>query len=357
MASVNSILLKSQGGTLTCSEVLDLMMSQPTHDETSHAQLHLLDDFHWDPMVWKTNYVKQATPYKLTVTETEHVLTKQAQWAPASHLTPKGSQMVPTFTGKPTGPGLQMDETRLAQSDKYSRRTGHDELPGIAEKTGKKLIVLKLPIGGKGKPVEEDITNAVEATKPPYNDPKTYVHDKKTAGAKVMEKSLILAKSIPIEPARPPHSMFPDSESMVDHIAGAFLSDAGVSVLGAVDKAVAGAGDTFCIYSKTAVKAVRALKNSGKVHEMALRTMDTDKVDKRKELGTHTEIAKIIDHVVVVLRKHADGSLLIVTAYPSDATTSTTMGFATGPDEDVEEILRATYTKTSQVKPLPKLIW
>lgn len=357
MATVNAIFIKAQGGTLTCSEVLDLLMNQPTHDETSHAQLHLLDDFQWDPLAWKTQYARQEPSYQKSVSEADHIKKKQAQWNPAAHLTPKGSQQLPTHSGKPGGPGLHMDESRLAQSDKYNRRTGHGELGAVPEKTGKRFVVLQLPTGGKGKPVDVEIPDVTQATKAPYNDAKAYVQDKQTGGAKVMERTVILEKAIPIEPARPPHSMFADSESMVLHLTAALLSEAGVSVLGAVNGATAGAGDTFCIYSKTAAKEVRALKNSGKAPEMVMRTMDTDAVDKRKELGSHSEVAKTIDHVVVVLRKAADGDLLVVTAYPSDAPTSQTMQYATAPGEDVEEHGRAVYKKTTQAKPMPKLAW
>ena len=151
--------------------------------------------------------------------------------------------------------------------------------------------------------------------------------------------------------------MFPDSESMTLHLTAAFLSDAGLSVLDVVNAATAGAGETFCIYSKTAAKAVRGLKIPGNPPEMVLRTKDTDAVDKRKELQSHSETAKTIDHVVVVLRKAANGDLLVVTAYPSDAPTSQTMQYPTAPGEDVEEHGRANYKKTSQAKALPTLVW
>ena len=359
MSSVNKVLLKAKAGTLTCSKVLEIMMAQPTHDETSHAQMHLLDSFQWNPLTWKTHYMKQTPAYQAQVSEADHALRKQTEWAPAAHLTPKIAQKLPTYSGTPGGPGLHMDEARLAQSDKYDRRTGHGELPGIAEKSGQRLVVLKKNPAGKGAPQKEEIASAdiVNANPARYAVDATYVQDTKTGTAKIMTEKVVFAKAIPIEPARPAHSMFPDSESMVLHLTAALLSDAGLGVLTGLDGASPGGGETYCIYSKTAAKVVRGLKNAGKAPEMLMRTKDTDMVDKRIELASHSEIARNIDHVVVVLRKHADGSLLIVTAYPSDVPTSATIGLVTGPDEDVEELTRSVYKKTTQTTPLKAPTW
>lgn len=355
MLSINDICLKARAGTLTCSEVLDIMMNQATVDEKSHAQLHLLENFQWNPTVWKTHYARQTADYRKGTSESDHINRKQNEWAPAGHLTPKASQSVPTYSGKPTGQGLHMDESRLAASEKYNSRTGHDELPKIEEKTGKSLVVLRLPENGKGKPTDEKIQNPADAKEAPYKDPKKYVQDKSTGGAKVMERSVVLQKALPVENARPPHSMFPDSESMTLHLTAAFLSDAGIAVLDAVNAATAGLGETFGIHSRTAAAEVRKLKNSGVTPEMVLRTRDTDAIDKRKELPTHSQAAKTIDHVVVILRKGADGNLHLVTAYPSDVPSDATKTAA--PNEDVEELGNKLFKKTAQVKTMPKLTW
>jgi hypothetical protein len=328
---------------------MDLLMSQPTHNETSHAQLHTLESFQWNPLVWKNHYASRDALYRSSVSEADHVAKKTSEWEPAAHLIPAGDQKLRTTPGG----GLFMDPSRLAQTDKYNRRTGLDILGAVPEVSAECLYVLQRPAGGaKGKPTEVAIKDMGEAKKAPYNDSNQYVPDP-AGGAKIMKKTQISQRALPIEAARPAHSMFPDSESMVLHVTAALLSDAGVNVLNALQALPAGAGTTLCVYSRTAVKVVASLKNAEKALQMVQRTMDVDGGDKRKELGTHTLAQRNIDHVVVVMRHHSDGSLLVVTAYPSDQPHKS----HTAPDDDAEEHSRDIFTTTKQIKPLPTLRW
>jgi len=80
---VGFICQKSLSGTLTCAQVLDLMMDQPTADETSHAQLHTADGFRIDPAKIVVNVL--GLPIDTLKQQ------KQTEWGSYdSHLHPAG---------------------------------------------------------------------------------------------------------------------------------------------------------------------------------------------------------------------------------------------------------------------------
>ena len=360
----STLLFKAKNGTLTCSEVLEMLMSQPTHDETSHAHLHTLDRFQHDEKKWAANYANMTWYYQDRVSPELHIKRKRNQWDPAAHLFPRGLQNNITYSDdancrefaafKPTG--VLMDARRLANSSSYNHRTGLPEIPAQPEVRKELHFVLEFPPSGKGAPTKVKIGDPALAATSPYNDEEKYVQHGKN-GARVTKGSLVDQAAVPMIPAVPPHSMFPDSESMVLHLTAALLSDAGINILGTLDKMAPGGGLTLGIFSKTAVKSVRALANSDKAPEMIERTADVAPGSRKDYTGKFTAQSKVIDHVVVVLSLAANSSVIVATCYPSNLTTAQTIKTATAPDEDVEEHIFGTHNKTTQLGSMPKLSW
>ncbi|HSX86955.1 MAG TPA: hypothetical protein VLG17_03025 [Pseudomonas sp.] len=341
-----------------------MLMNQPTHDETSHTHLHLLDCFKHDEKKWAKNYENMTFFYQERVSPEQHIERKRREWAPDAHLFPKAVASGITYTDDAhyrelaqfSPVGVYMDERRLAQSDKYNKRTGLPEISAVPEMRGNVFYVLQKPVGGKGQPQKFRIPNAAVAAMPPYNNSALYIQDG-ISGAKVVTGTELLRAATPRIPADPPHSMFPDSEAMVLYLTAALLSDAGVRVLNTLNGMAPGSGLTVGLFSKTAVRVVKTLKNSEKVPDIIERKADVRAGTRSDYLGSFTYESSAIDHVVVAMSKAPDSSVTVVTYYPSHATTGDTIKTPTAADEDVEEHVFGIHQKARQLNPEPVIRW
>jgi hypothetical protein len=347
--------------TLNCSQVLELLMNQPTADETSHAHLHTCDGFRLDPSKITVNV------FGMPVDQLKQE--KQKQWEYDSHLFPAQKSPLTTYAAGAYG-GLDvntrkgqvmLDKSRIAQSNQYNERTGLAAIPAVPAQHGTRYYVKKLP-AGKGKPTDVDIPGPVA---PATFNPAEYVCQPPGQIKVFQGQGPQIALGLPLVPAKSTHTMFEDSESMVMHLTAALLSDAGLAVLATLKKNGHNSGKTVGIFSKTAVLAVSrqfqsvaAKKSSPYTPAKTLdRKSDTDAINPRTLTGTFTKSDKGIDHIVVVLACSLSNDLVVVTCYPSPVSTNATIGTPTRDGEDIAEHEFGKHTKMPKQVSLPSLSW
>ncbi|QOY86781.1 hypothetical protein [Paludibaculum fermentans] len=347
--------------TLKCSQVLDMLMEQPTSAETSHAHLHTCDGFRLDPAKITVNVLG------LPVDQLRQQ--KEREWAYDSHLFPgAGNALTRYQPGAYHGLDLNtrksqvmQDASRLPLSNQYNERTGLGILPGIDPTFGVRYYIKKFPPGGKGKPLDVDIAGpgAIGAL-----NAADYVCEHGVI--KIFQgRGAQLTAAVPMVPAKSTHTMFEDSESMVMHLTAALLSEAGLAVLKTLKERGHNGGTTVGIFSKTAVLAVaRHFQNVANQKNVAYdaaqtldRKSDTNPLNRRQLTGTFTKSTQAIDHVVVVLACSLLNDLVVVTCYPSPATTQATIGTATRDGEDIAEHTFGQHTKMPRQASLPTLSW
>jgi hypothetical protein len=348
--------------TLNCSQVLDLLMNQPTADERSHAHLHTCDGFRLDPSKITVNV------FGMPIDQVR--LQKQKQWEYDSHLFPTATNPLSTYQTAAYG-GLDLntrksqvmlDQSRIAQSNQYNERTGLAAIPALPAQYGTRHYVKKLAPGGKGKPTDEDIPGPLP---PATLNPAEYVCQPPGQIKVFQGRGPQIAPALPLVPAKSTHTMFEDSESMVMHLTAALLSDAGLAVLATLKKNGHNSGKTVGIFSKTAVLAVSrhfqnvaAKKTAAYTPAKTLdRKSDTDVANPRMLTGTFTKSEKGIDHIVVVLACSLSNDLVVVTCYPSPVSTNATIGTPTRDGEDIAEHEFGKHTKMPKQVSLPVLSW
>lgn len=341
---LSEIMYKAYNGSLTCSEVVSILMDQPTADGMSHAHMHMIEGFKLDPDAFKTDKVKDW---------------KRQHWEGDSHLFPRDKNLegrVVFDSSKDLG-RLELenpyhvfqDADRLPVDGSYAHRTGLDELPKVVRKT---YDVFQF-VAPKQKPQVQTYTDLDEVKKLTVGrEVGEYQSKSQTDNAiKYIEREELLLPKVARSPA---HSLFPDSASMVMYLTAALLSTAGKKVLNYLfwkaepDKTVG-------IFSKTAVRAVARVDKS-RPPSMYLRTLVVDTTKPRDPTtgrypatGEIKIDVKTIDHVVVVLGRRSTGELNVTTCYPSAATTEDTIRTKTSSQEDIAEPVLNTHNKVLQL--------
>jgi len=352
---VLAILKKARNGSLTCSDVAELLADQPTADGTSHAHMHTVDGFRSDPYKIIENHTLGL--------DLENRGAKKRDWAlDDAHLFPAAQSKLPVFDpSNPTAMSkgrVYMDPARQAKDDSYNLRTKLPEVPATT-RTDVKYFVKRMPDAGRGAPTNIYIASLADAPIPP-GDTSLYVMQAGVRKVFTETKHVLLAPRIPATSA---HTMFEDSESMVMHVTAALKSDAGREVLKTV--VLRGAGDkkTVGIFSKTAVRAVAAkfaavAASKGKApvpSQMISRVADS--APDRKPAGTFTTTKENFDHVVLSLAASPTFDLVVVTAFPTDVTTGQSIGSPTTADQDIAEHEIGKHTIMPVTNPLPTLTW
>ena len=256
---------------------------------------------------------------------------------------------------------VYMDPSRQATDGTYISRTNLPEVPEVPEQSNlvPQYCVLRLADGGKGAHVKVPVTGPLDAPKP-QGDTANYVMVDATNRKVITEnKRVVVAAKVPRVPATTAHTMFEDSESMVMHLTAALLSTAGQEVLKTLSQRQLGDTNSVGIFSKTAVRAVAAKIAS--VAPMAAPTkMDflvADSDASRKTKGTFSSQKRNLDHVVVVLASSTKAELVVMTCFPTDVTTGTSIGYPTTADQDVAEHTFGQHTPIAVSDPLPTLKW
>lgn len=348
---MSNVVFKATSGSLTCSDIVTILMDQPTGSTESHAHMHTLEGFRI-----KSNLFKKATYRE-----------KVKHWEGDSHLFPK-SVHVPgrvvidssadlTDLDKNNPFCVFQDSDRLPPDRSYADRTGLNELPQVKETTYRVFKIV-----AKSKPLEEtyDCKSALASLKVGKNPGDYRAKSSKDNSIRYIEVSKTVAPRVPASPA---HSLFPDAESMVMHLTAALLSAAGKQVLRHLFMNItAGEQKTVGIFSKTAVRAVTAFDSSVPSF-MFLRQLDVDTTKPRDSMtGRYPATGKVlitkmpIDHIVVVLGHRAKGELNVITCYPSCDTTADTIGTATKAYEDIAELTFGVHSKVHCMN-YPALKW
>ncbi|MGJ5819565.1 hypothetical protein [Paludibaculum fermentans] len=348
--------------TLKCSQVLDLMMNQPTADETSHAHLHTCDGFRLDPAKITVNVL--GMPIDQLRQQ------KEREWAYDTHLFPAGNNPLTRYQADAYGAldlntrksQVMLDGSRIAGLNQYNERTGLGELARVDAVHGTRYYVKRLAPGNKGKPIDVDIAGPAATG---GLNPVDYVCQPPGVIKVFQGRGPEIAAALPMVPAKSTHTMFEDSESMVMHLTAALLSDAGLAVLETLKRRGNDGGKTVGVFSKTAVMAVaRHFQNVAQQKVTAYnpaqtldRKSDTDALNPRQLTGTFTRTTRNIDHVVLVMACSLLNDLVVVTCYPSPATTQATIGTATRDGEDIAEHKFGEHKKMPRQVSLPSLVW
>jgi hypothetical protein len=346
---------------LTCSEVIELLGTQPTATGTSHAQMHTCDGFRIDPATIIENYSLSS--------DAEYRGERRRDWhRKDAHLFPPAQSKLERFNPQNmtamSKAHVYMDPTRQATDGTYTSRTNLPEIPEIPEQVMMvpRYYVLRLPDSGKGKPTKIQVTGPADAPKPPA-DMAQYVMDGVNRKIVIEQERQVVAARVPRVPATSAHTMFEDSESMVMHLTAALLSEAGREVLKTLVLRGGGHPGTVGIFSKTALRAVAA-KVANVAHatgvpapptQMDFLVADSDAA--RNPVGTFTSQKRNFDHVLVVLASSPTFELVVVTCFPTDVTTGASIGCPTTPDQDVAEHTFGQHTVMAVTNPLPTLTW
>jgi hypothetical protein len=347
---VSRLYLASVSGKLTCSEVMQILMDQPTQPQDrkieSHAHMHTMEGFK-----------PRATGFSGDAFSLER---KQFHYENPTHLYPAGTDVggrgedFGRWVGSPSDSykGTFQDPDRLPPTREYADRTGLPELPKLTGPV-KYRVFRKVP---RGRPIPEEKNTMAEVNLLTSDQ---YDFDRNGKIKCVEVPAQVFA---PMVKASPAHSMFTDSESMVMHLTAALLSNAGRTVIHHLTSLPAGGPTTVGIFSKSAVRAVNAADTS--VHnKMIERRLEVDTTAARDgTTGRYPSSGKVltatsdIDHIEVILGKRLSGDLNVITCYPSKATTAATIGTGTAADEDIAELALGKHTKVKQVTPI-KLTW
>jgi hypothetical protein len=352
---VLAIFKKARNGSLTCSDVAELLADQPTADGTSHAHMHTVDGFRSDPYKIIENHTLGL--------DLENRGAKKRDWAlDDAHLFPAAQSKLPVFDpSNPTAMSkgrVYMDPARQAKDDSYNLRTKLPEAPATT-RTDETYFVKRLPDAPRGTPTNIQIASRADAPIPP-GDTSLYVMENGARKVFVTRRTVVTAPRIPATSA---HTMFEDSESMVMHVTAALKSDAGREVLKTLVLRGAGEKKTVGIFSKTAVRAVAAKfaavagsKGKAPVPSQVMSRV-ADSAPDRSPIGTFTTSKHNIDHVVLVLGASPTFDLVVVTAYPTDETTGQSIKSPTSPDQDIAEHDFGQHTIMPVTNPLPTLTW
>ncbi len=348
---VTKVHLGALSGRLTCSEVMQILMNQPTTPQgrriEAHSHMHVTEGFRLGQQGFSGDAFSLAR--------------KKKHWENPTHLYPQGSdadsgRMVygPGDSGKSYGyGGVMQDGSRLPSTREYADRTGLPLLPRVdAPET---FTVFRKQAGGK--PIKETYSSMGEVN---ALNAANYICEK---GGAIRCTRVPGAMLLPQVKESPAHTLFPDSESQVMHLTAALRSDAGIYMLHHLAYTLgAGSPQTVGIFSKTAVRVVAAV-DTGVPVRMLERRLEVDQTAARNPAtgqypatGNTITSESGIDHVVVVLGNRADGELNIITCYPSRQTTGDTIETATAADEDIAEPAIGTHIKYKQTRPL-RLSW
>jgi len=212
---VGKVYLAGISGKLTCSEVMQILMDQPTKPQgrkiESHAHMHTMEGFK-----------PRADGFG---GDAFSLSRKQQHYENPTHLYPQGSDQDRgrfVYTSGESGRsfgvygGVMQDPDRLPPTREYADRTGLPELPLLTGAV-KYRVFRKVP---KGKPIPEEKNSMVEVNVLLERD---YVFKRGTIDYTVVPGA-VLAPQVKASAA---HTMFTDSESMVMHLTAALLSGAG----------------------------------------------------------------------------------------------------------------------------------
>jgi len=347
---VGKAYLQSISGKLTCSEVMQLLMEQPTkpvdRKMPSHAHMHTMEGF--KPRAEGFG----GDGFSLS--------RKQMHYENPTHLYPEGSEQDFgrfVYASGASGAygsyrGVMQDVDRLPPTREYADRTGLPELPAVSG-PAKYRVFRKVP---QNKPVPEEKNSMAEVNLLLERD---YVFK----GGKIMVTVVGGAQLLPLVKASPAHTMFTDTESMVMHLTAALLSNAGKRVLhGLMTLTPPDPKKTMGIFSRSAVRAVNAADVRVE-NKMIERQLEVDRGQPRSPgTGFYPATGRIltaesgIDHAVVILSRSAAGDLNVVTCYPSKTTTGASIGTPTDGSEDIAEFRIGEHTKVRQ-DTLPALRW
>lgn len=359
---VAEVLLRVRGEGITISEVVAILMDQPTranggHAE-SHAHMHMKEGFRLDPDRFGGSQFSFER--------------KKTHWEGDSHLTPSGigrdfGRYVYESGG--TGKnyraygGVMQDPDRLPGNLDYANRTGLAQLPEV---TKVQYTVYRYPSDKMGAPKSETYSGLVrEQVEKLASDTGRsvgkYQPAKGSSGPpKVTEQRIITTPRVPKSPA---HSMFPDSESMAMHLCASLNSEVGKRVLAALSGVKPGAQLTMGIFCKSAVRAVQA-QDTNIPNQLLERVLEVDQTAPRSSTtgGRYPATGKVlytahnINHVVVVLGHRNNGHLNVLTCYPTRMTTQASINTITTRYQDIAELKFGTHTRLTQ-RDLPPLSW
>jgi hypothetical protein len=320
---ITEVLNAAKTKQLTYSTIAQLLVEQPTAAEESHAHMHTLDAFKVDTSKIKPDRF-QCPP---NFAAKSLVQMRKAFWEnPELHLHPdsdydrmkqlKGKYAAPTYDPKNPGTfepyNFYMDKSRLADNDTYLKR-GMAKIDEKYVDVHSQTLIYKPQGGGPTVNASGKIESLAHAKTAPAGA-QIIKNEVKTQSEKVHGTFLAMEA----------HSMFEDSESLVMCTTAVLASDAGIAALQALDGRAAG-GSYVAVYSATAVLAVAAAfaKNNAaagplKLAERSPTSVTVDPQTKQPRApGLGQFGKKDIKRVVLVLKPHAAGELIIVTCYPT----------------------------------------
>ena len=346
---VHRVYVATLSGKLTCSEVMQLLMEQPTKPDgrkmESHAHMHTMEGF-----------TPQAVGFGGDASSLER---KQLHYQTPTHLYPAGADIAgrgPDFgrwlgQPRPSYGWVSQDINRLPPTREFADRTGLPELPRLTGPIRYKVLRRVQ----NAAPLEEIKDSMAEVNALQKAD---YV----CKGGNIVVREVPAEVQAPLVKKSPAHSMFTDSESMVMHLTAALLSNAGKIVVHHLATLPAGGPTTVGIFSKSAVKAVNDA-DSTVTNKMIERKLEVNTTAVRnRQTGFYPATGNIltatadIDHVEVILGKAQSGDLNVVTCYPSKITTAAAIGTATTNDEDIAELNIGQHRKVKQQNPI-RLRW
>ncbi|WP_237668486.1 hypothetical protein [Vibrio sp. V37_P2S8PM304] len=334
-------------------------MDQPTSTNESHAHMHTREGFKVTPL-----------PYNNTPSAVFWAKMKKKHWEEEdSHLYPQSHERhlgLYTYSKGAKGglnifPGVYQDPNRLATDLSYANRTGLPDLPEIIRSTNTITYAMRFPSGVMGSPTWVTLPSGTDfSTLPKGNQPGHYL----IKNGQLRLKTETTYDKTPSVRASPVHTMFPDSEAMVMYLTAALMSDAGKTVIEYLEDHVLPAEKkTVAIFSKTAVTAVRKFDPTVPT-KMIERTLEVDtSLPRRHDNGFYPTTGQIIrntadiDHIAVILGHRADGSLNIITCYPSKVNTNAAIGTPTYQNQDIAELIFGQHSVVTQTNASPVLRW
>lgn len=359
--TLEQIIASIKGGTFSCSNVLDILMDQPTNTQAgrveSHAHMHVKEGF----KIGLSGF--GGDDFSLS--------RKKLHWENPTHLYAVGDDygrmLVDSGTDARTMQiyaehygGVFQDRGRLPPDNRYANRSGQEELKKTKYTIYKyekenappcKVTVTQDEI----KNIEENLPELIGREKGKYAPKSTKCPTK----LRFDEKTEIIVSD---KNASPAHSMFPDSESLVMHLTAALMSPAGIMVLNKLMEYGPGAKETVGIFSKSARLAVEKQLNCSGV-AMLNRTLEVDTSKPRDDTtglypttGRIIETPHNIDHIVAVLGYRQSGELNVITCFPSAKNTEDSIKTATDDNQDIAELKFGEHTKVDIDKDI-KLFW
>lgn len=343
-------------GRLTCSEVMGILMDQPTRTGESHAHMHMTEGFRPD----QRGFGGDDFSFER----------KRTNWENPAHLYPAGApefqhtRYVYPDTQSPRAYGYYhgawQDPDRLATDRSYVNRTGLAELPAVMKKkyTAYRFDTLNAAPTAHTVDSLDDLRGKTIGRNVGEYQAKS---SRESGVMRVIERE---EQEIPLVRASPAHTMFPDGESLVMHLTAALMSDAGKRVIRHLFwNMMPGQQATVAIFSNSAVDAVKAVDTTV-ASTMLERTLEVDMtVQRDKRTGFFPATGRVntassaIDHVVAILGYRATGELNVITCYPSKVSTLAAYNTATLRNQDIAELQFGVHTVVQQQNPLPRLTW